>query len=189
VRDDERERLLAIAEPHMRLWILLCSDLALRSGTAARLCPEHYDPISGQLTITTKYGAKLRLPVTEEIEALLRTCDLDSPATFVRQLWVRKRGKGSYVRLRCKHFPMSREWRALLVKAEIKRRIVPHDLRRTTAVAMLRHTQDVRDVQALLGHRSLQATIWYLDHDLRPVSRATLELIKRPRAESDFQTA
>ncbi|MGC2612558.1 MAG: hypothetical protein WA354_00900 [Terracidiphilus sp.] len=70
---------MPIAEPHMRLWILLCSDLALRSGAAARLCPEHRDPISGLLAFTTKFGAKLRLPVTKEIEALLRTCDLDSP--------------------------------------------------------------------------------------------------------------
>ena len=25
-----------------------------------------------------------------------------------------------------------------------------------------------------------QSTLWYLDHDLRPVKRATLEIIKRP---------
>ena len=40
-------------------------------------------------------------------------------------------------------------------------------------------TGDLRAVQALLGHRTLIATIWYLDHDLKPVSRANLELIKR----------
>ena len=45
---------------------------------------------------------------------------------------------------------------------------------------MLRYSGDVRDVQALLGHRSLQSTIWYLDHDLRPVSLDALETIKRP---------
>jgi site-specific recombinase XerC len=45
---------------------------------------------------------------------------------------------------------------------------------------MLKQTKDVRDVQALLGHRSLQSTIWYLDHDLRPVALANLEAIKRP---------
>ena len=68
----------------------------------------------------------------------------------------------------------------LRTRAGITRRIIPHDLRRTTAVAMLRQTTDIRDVQALLGHRTLNSTIWYLDHDLRPVNRSTLELLKRP---------
>ena len=43
---------------------------------------------------------------------------------------------------------------------------------------MLEATGDLRDVQALLGHRSLASTIWYLDHDFSPINRATLELIK-----------
>lgn len=48
------------------------------------------------------------------------------------------------------------------------------------------HTHDLRDVQAFLGHLSLHSTVIYLDHDLRPVKRNMLELIKRPRpAESE----
>lgn len=75
---------------------------------------------------------------------------------------------------------LDRPYRQLLRDAGITRRLTPHDLRRTTAVAMLEYTGDVRDVQALLGHRTLQSTIWYLDHDLRPVPRETLEALKRP---------
>jgi site-specific recombinase XerC len=45
---------------------------------------------------------------------------------------------------------------------------------------MLRYTGDVRKVQALLGHRTLQSTIWYLDHDLNPLDASTLEAIKKP---------
>jgi hypothetical protein len=33
-------------------------------------------------------------------------------------------------------------------------------------------------VQAFLGHLSLHSIVIYLDHDLRPVKRATLEIIK-----------
>ncbi len=62
----------------------------------------------------------------------------------------------------------------------INHHITPHDLRRTSAVAMLEFSHDVREVQALLGHRNLQSTLWYLDHDLRPVKRSTLEILKRP---------
>jgi len=73
---------------------------------------------------------------------------------------------------------MRMHFQALCRSVGIDRRIIPHDLRRTTAVAMLELTGDVRDVQTLLGHRNLQSTLWYLDHDLRPVKRSSLELIK-----------
>ena len=57
-------------------------------------------------------------------------------------------------------------------------RIRPHDFRRTAAVKLLEHTRDVRDVQALLGHKRLANTVHYLDHVLSPVSLAALESIK-----------
>jgi hypothetical protein len=41
--DEEVENLLAHAKPSLKLWLLLCSDLALRSGTAAQARPAHYD--------------------------------------------------------------------------------------------------------------------------------------------------
>lgn len=73
----------------------------------------------------------------------------------------------------------------LLDSIGITRKLTPHDLRRTTAVKLYEATRDARDVQALLGHRSLASTIWYLDHDLRPVSRANLELIKSPNWQKE----
>ncbi len=191
VSEDERHRILASAEPYMRLWILLCSDLAIRSGTAMRLNSTNYDPIAGTLRFATKYGAKLTLPTTDEIENLIRQCDQDSTVPYVRQLWTRRgRHPGRRVdpQSTCKS-GLSSAWRKLCHKLGITRRIVPHDLRRTTAVAMLRATGDIREVQSLLGHRSLQATIWYLDHDLRPVNRKTLELIKRPHTAESERTA
>jgi integrase len=82
------------------------------------------------------------------------------------------------------------EFNQLRADVNITRRITPHDLRRTTATAMYRATRDVREVQALLTHKRLNSTIWYLDHNLTPVSRPTLELIKRPpAAESEDRTA
>jgi integrase len=174
----ERESIFAAAPDHLLLWLLLCSDLAIRSGTAARLAPEHYDPMRNTLTFTTKCGEKLTLPVTAEIEALIGQCDLSSDLPFARQLWIRRKPKGLRHRDHNSQDTLNYAFRKLKVSLGITRKLTPHDFRRTTAVAMLRHTHDVRDVQALLGHRSLQSTIWYLDHDLRPVKRATLELIK-----------
>lgn len=181
VTEEERALLLNAAPPHMRLWLLLCSDLAMRSGTAIRIAPEHYDRLTGQLTFTTKYGARLRLPVTRAVEELFNTCTLADPSPFVLQLWRTANTKRGHPPVTVGDVQGLRDGLIRLrLSLGITRRIVPHDLRRTTAVAMLRHTKDVRDVQALLGHRSLQATIWYLDHDLRPIAPETLEAIKRP---------
>jgi integrase len=188
VTDHEKQLILEAADPHLRLWLLLCSDLALRSTTAANVGPQHYNHDHQLIRISTKMGAKVTLPVTAEIAELIGHCQQGSPYSFVRQLWVQDwhnrqrshRGrpvnpnKGNATALRL-------AFRTLLTHLNISRRITPHDFRRTTAVAMLGETGDVRDVQALLGHRSLQATIWYLDHDLRPISRKTLELIKGNR--------
>ncbi len=182
VTDQERERLLTLAKPHIKLWLLFCSDLAMRSGTAAQIGPANYDSKLRTITFATKYQEHLTLPVTHEIAEILATCDHFSRTSYVRQLWQKhhgRRGRAPYNKHNDES-ALSFAFRRLCESAGITRYIRPHDLRRTTAVAMLQHSGDVRDVQALLGHRSLQSTIWYLDHDLRPIKRSTLELIKRP---------
>jgi integrase len=188
-RDDERAALLAAAPAHLRLFLLLCSDLAIRSGTACRLGPEHYDPRRGLLSFSTKYGAKLTLPATAEIEELLTRCSMQDPTPFVRQLWFQSPHAHNLKADAAPQTTLNRALRRLRLSLGITRKLTPHDFRRTTAVAMLEETGDVRDVQALLGHRSLQATIWYLDHDLRPVQRNTLELLKRPKPQTAERTA
>lgn len=186
VRDDERTRILAAATPPLRLWLLFCSDLAIRSGTAYKLGPEHYDAGRQELVFVTKYGENLTLPVTEEIAALLAECNLKYWEPFVAQLRRRYWGWSGLLseqqrRGMCNS--MHRHFRLLLQSLEITRKLRPHDLRRTAAVRLYKATGDLRDVQSFLGHRSLNATLWYLDHDLRPMERKTLELIKRPVLE------
>lgn len=173
--------LLTAAPAHMRLFILLCSDLAIRSGTAVRVGPENYDTAAAALRFTTKLGERLTLPVTAEIQSLIEQCNQDNPQSFVRQLHAGQPNSqllsprpGRY------NHTISAAFCALRRSLGITRKLTPHDFRRTTAVRLYQETGDARDVQALLGHRSLASTIWYLDHDLRPVKRSILELIKRP---------
>jgi integrase len=181
ITDAERDALLAAAKPHLKLWILLCSDLAIRSGTAARLGSEHYDPQRRTLTFVTKCNEHLKLFTTAAIESLILDCDLRSSVPFVRQLWPQNAlGNAPTNKPSSIHGLLGHQWRLLCKRAGIKRRIVPHDLRRTAAVAIYRHTADIRDAQSLLGHKMLTSTLWYLDHDVRPISRETLEAIKRP---------
>ena len=176
------DEVLYLVPVHVRLWLLLCSDLAIRSGTAAAIGPRQYNREDGTLQFTTKKQAKVHLPVTAEIADLIEQCDLKTPMPFVRQLWPHTTG----LALRDTTTPLNTTMslRATMHRclraAGINQRIIPHDLRRTTAVQLYKRTKDIRQVQALLGHRSLQATIWYLDHDLEPVALEDLEAIKRP---------
>jgi integrase len=124
--------------------------------------------------------------VTEQVRRMIESCDLDSNRPFVAQLWT-SQGHGRKPNEDTKWaLIMRRAFTRLRKRLNFNRRIIPHDLRRTSAVAMLEATGDLRDVQAFLGHLSLHSTVIYLDHDLRPVKRHNLELIKRPRpVESD----
>lgn len=180
VTEDERAALLAASPPHLRLWLLLCGDLAIRSGTAARIAPENWDAQRGQLTFTTKCDERLSLPATADVAALIALCEPTDPRPFVAQLWARHNRGTRGAQLRTYDPRSLRAQLAAIRKALGIRRVTPHDHRRTAAVAMLRHTHDIREVQALLGHKNLQSTFWYLDHDLRPIERATLEAIKKP---------
>jgi integrase len=137
------DRILNAARPDMRLWLLLCSDLGIRSGTALRIAPENYNQPAGTLSFTTKKAAALTLPVTGAVADLLDSCDLSSRLPFVTQLRIRAVGN------------MGRPRKNATADG--------HNLR-----------------QSFLGHRNMQATIWYLDHDLQPLDRAILEEAKKP---------
>ncbi len=184
---EEIDTLLDAANPGMRLWLLLCSDLAIRSGTAARIGASHYDKEQRQLRFTTKHDARQTLPVTQEIQDLIEQCDLTDPAPFVKQLWTLGvyRGGRPLMDTFGDGNSLRRAFTRFRISLGITRRITPHDLRRTTAVAMYKHSGDLRAVQALLGHANLNSTLHYLDHDLRPIERSTLEILKRPAWRKD----
>lgn len=167
--DHERFALLAAAPPHLRCWILLCSDLAIRSGTAAQISPANYDSHSHTLTFTTKKGARQTLPVTAALATLLDTPGLMPGVPYVAQLGRQGKQRANVLRA---------SFRRLRESVGITRKLTCHDLRRTTATKVYDLTHDLRAVQALLGHADLSSTLWYLDHHARQVPIATLELAK-----------
>jgi len=127
------------------------------------------------------------MPVTATIADLLATCDQQGSISFVRQLMIRNwsgKGRSPDPGEKGGNY-LGKLFTKLRRELGISRRIVPHDMRRTAAVGMMDHSGDIRDVQALLGHRQLSSTLWYLDHDIRPISRATLELIKGNRSRTN----
>jgi integrase len=191
VTQREIDTVLLAAPDDMRLWLLFCSDLAMRSGTASKIGPRNYDPRRKEVRFVTKCDEALTLPVTEEIAQILATCDHTSPNPYVLQLaFKQQKIVGGQFKTNATRYSLNCRFRRLLKTLEIRQNLRPHDLRRTAAVRMYELTHDARDVQSLLGHRNLGSTIWYLDHDLRPITRGTLELIKRPRKpESEEKSA
>ncbi len=67
----------------------------------------------------------------------------------------------------------------LAAKAGIKGRVTAHTLRRTFATHLLRGGVNVRHIQALLGHTSLNTTARYLRLDGQELRREIL--LKHPR--------
>ena len=145
---EERERILRAASTRLRCWLLLCSDLALRSTTAARIAPENYNPETRSITFQTKFGTWQTLPVTAELAELFARvpATADSAKPYVMHL------------THCGHIKanmLRKELRNVLASVGITRQLTPHDLRRPTAVKVFEVTHDLRAVQAVLGHRNL----------------------------------
>jgi integrase len=161
---------MALASPHIRCLLMLCSDMAIRSGTARLLTPEHYDAGAKTLTFTTKYQNRQVLPVPAELAKLLDQC-VKPGIPFVAQLPRGDSARGRYFKYDrpLSNQQLDNDWKRLKARAGITRKLTLHDLRRTTAFKVYDATRDVRLVQAILGHSSLTSTCWYLDHRLTQV--------------------
>ena len=178
-RRDEIDAVFALADPPVKLFILLCSDLAIRSGTAMRIAPPMFDAESCILRFRSKKNSTVTVPVTAEIAELFAQCNLGRDTPFITQLCEgRRRGRPRGEVMLAVSFRA--RFRALCKQAGIERRITPHDMRRRAAVEMYKYTHNIRKVQRLLGHASLGSTVWYLDNELEPLDTETLEAVKRP---------
>lgn len=142
------------ASPGMRLFILLCWQTALRFSEALAVSPRSYDAEQHTIRVRVKGGKDRIIPVTPEIEDLLRVASREAADT----------GESCVVILHGK--PISRKgirsaWQALCKRAGVTG-IRPHDLRRTTATNLYALSKDLRAVQQYLGHSSMTSTLHYL---------------------------
>lgn len=173
--DEERRQLIEAAPPFMRCMILLCSDVALRSGTAMQVTPRHYDRDARTISIATKGGTHVTLPTTDALDllfAFVGRAHLDTP--FVEQLHGGK----------ITQHGLQAAFAALSKSVGIRGKTL-HDLRRTTAVRVMAITRDLRVVQHLLGHRNLDSTLYYLDHDTQSLDRDTLALATARKEDTE----
>jgi integrase len=166
--------MLSVAEPGMRLFLLLTSTLALRFSECLNLKPADWNRENHTISFRKKGGDQLQLPLTNEIENLLAIAPDhgDAGESFLSRL-IPKRHGDLAIRVR-------QEWTKLRKKAGVDRSLHPHDLRRTAAVTLYELTHDIRVVQQVLGHTNLSTTAWYLQHADAEKIRPIVEAMWRP---------
>jgi integrase/recombinase XerC len=174
--EEERQRLLQMASPGMRFFLLLCADLGLRHGTAVRITPNDYNPTDRTIFFTTKGSQQQTLPVTDEIA---QTFNFLPPNADPNMSVVAILNRMSNTHLK-KTGAMTNAFIKLRAAAGIRPQLRIHDLRRTAAETAWAATKDVRAVQAILGHTSIATTNRYLHNRTNPEQlRITVEAMQR----------
>ena len=127
---EQIDTLIQSARPAMRLWLLFCTDLGIRSGTAITLGPDHYRADNQSLSFVTKKSTPN--PTTHHRRHRRHAADLrprQPPA--IRHPTPRQRNrqarapsmKNDAVNI----FNLRQEFKALRIANGIHKRIVPHD--------------------------------------------------------------
>jgi integrase len=177
---EQLDALLGAAKPHMRLFILLCWQMALRFAEALRVTPRSFDTATNTVRIIVKGGKERTLPVTPDVLAhilpTLRHGDPDE--SCVSLINGRKTGM----------LGVRAAWNRLCKKLGISN-LNPHDLRRTTATRLYHASNhDLRAVQQYLGHDSMASTVRYIapsqDEQLREYHRLLNFFITHPTKET-----
>jgi integrase len=164
----EFESVLTVAQPGLALCMLLCRDAALRAATAYRLTSQHIDGM--HIRSKTKWDGAIVVPMSARLSMLVRAAV--------------SRAKYPDTPLVCALGVPETRWTGSALRHQLKaaqKRVGAgdwtwHDLRRTAAQDLYRMTGDLRRVQVLLGHRSLLATLHYLNATREAIMPADVNL-------------
>jgi len=153
---EEIAMLCAAAPTWLRTIILLAAHAGFRRGDCMRVAPIHFSPQTGTITLhQQKTKRAVTVPVTAQLAALFAAAPEESPITPYYELH-----RGAPI----KPSGLEDAWNKLKKKAGVNPDLWIHDLRRTLAVSLYELTKDLRVVEQMLGHQSLNATIHYLEH-------------------------
>ncbi len=168
LKSAETERLLQVAEPkpsrpeelRASLALELLYGCGLRAQELSGLRLEDIDLDSGFVRVVGKGNKERRVPLGTPIRQALESYLKDA-----RPGWVRPTS-GRHVLLSTRGRPFSRQSIWKLVKsaalaADLDPRVSPHTLRHSFATDLLRGGADLRSVQEMLGHASIDTTQIY----------------------------
>jgi len=149
---DELQRLFTNCAPWLRLFMLLYFQGGLRFSEILRITPETYNKNDGTAVILVKNGRHRRVQFADDITRLLAAVDPQPGQPYVFAL----AGKNLH--------PSSirSAWGRWRDACGVRANVTLHDLRRTSATALLDKVGDLRAAQELLGHKSLVSTLTYI---------------------------
>lgn len=162
---EDLDALLRAPQPAwLRCLILLCHDCAFRARTALAVSSNEYNAERRILNTKTKQGRAVGIPVSSRLAELLAIAPMDG-TPFVAGL----AGVPSISYASARGYFV-----ALCADAGLSPGYKLHDLRRTIARSMWRSNRNLQQVQALLGHASLNTTLYYLASDVLGVDAGVL---------------
>lgn len=159
---EELARLMQSPDLALRFLITACAEAGLRSGTAVRVAPEH--AVDNHIVIRTKKGGMTNTPISPALAALMGLVPADADTT---QPYVVTLGQKNW---KDPLQELEKRWARWKRKCKVRTGLRFHDLRRGLARRLYAVTGDARTVQALLSHKSLASTLWYLDATNRSVT-------------------
>jgi site-specific recombinase XerD len=171
--EEMSRKLVAAADrPWTEALIVLLLTTGVRKSEAAAITLDDLD-LDGRLLLVRGKGDKERVvPLADEAVAALRGYLAHRVPSESRRLFVSARG-GHPVHNRT----IARMVQTVIGKAGLTGKgISTHKFRHTFATQLIRRGVDVRTVQELLGHSSLQTTAKYLHSDMRTKALAVGKL-------------
>lgn len=176
--DEEINRILARAEPAVRVVLQLCADCGLRSGEARRVAPEHFNQADATINFRQKGGETRSVPLTRRLAQILRDApDIGDPKVPFCQLFFGEKRRFTEAVFHAR-------WRQLQKILKLDPRLRVHDFRRRIATRVYEKTKDLRAAQLILGHKQMASTLRYIapfdPHNLR----ALLEELKPARRKT-----
>lgn len=138
-------------------FVALCGLVGLRASEALAVTPDCFDLSAMKLTVRGKGDVTRIVPVSPEAWDVLAI-------TVTRSFCSRPNNEAPYTPIIGLQDRFARRLVTDLgVRAGLQRRISSHDLRATFATAVYDKTKDMRLVQLLLGHASVNTTQLYVD--------------------------
>lgn len=150
--DDQVAAILAVADPHLSLAVMLARNCGLRVATIMRLAPMHCH--DGHITVPTKNSAWTNVTITPSIAAAL---------AGLTQVCA-KQGEPILGQFGLRHaYQITRRLKEAQKLCGFHRAWSFHDLRRTFAHKLYAASNnDLRLVQAQMAHTSPKSTLDYL---------------------------
>jgi len=164
-KSDTTQDKISTHDPRARILAELLYSSGLRIHEAANLCWKDIDLEYGLVRVFGKGGKMRDIPLGSHAKKALETWKAQNQTTPASPLFPNHQGKPTSIRT------LQRWIHALGIQSGMNRRFYPHLLRHSFASHVLQSSGDLRAVQEMLGHSSLQATQVYTHLDFQHLSQ------------------